>query len=332
MEWDVGDLAASNAIFWTENGWDGSDKMIDLSKAHCTILPDRTWVSLVSWSTVQTVIVTLQGAESLYALFNLRIYSFHMALDKIFYPLAVLSLLRLWSCVYITDEYSYTLVGGSVYSVEAVAEKPTTSLPSNSTVTSNRITKFHPTASWRSRIFSIFFVLPLIGLVFLSGFYELPIITPDIVTTTSSYLVGMFYLLLMTISSLTYSWYFLRGWTGTTIIPCISTTWYKIYSVLLMVYLVLLLVLSGMETRKTPCGIYTTWAASTGVDFALCPNLTIGGNLGFDLKFALPDYKDNNSQSPSSFVMVNYTGYCIGELVWAEAILAQNCSIIGLGD
>jgi hypothetical protein len=60
----------------------------------------------------------------------------------------------------------------------------------------------------------------------------------------------------MTIAILAF--YILRGDTNTTVIPCVNHTWYKIYTGAFFVMMVILLMVSALETGKTPCGTLTT--------------------------------------------------------------------------
>lgn len=39
-KWDKVDLAASNALFWTADGWDGSEAIVDQAMRKCTFLPE----------------------------------------------------------------------------------------------------------------------------------------------------------------------------------------------------------------------------------------------------------------------------------------------------
>ncbi|KAM5361042.1 hypothetical protein ACJZ2D_013369 [Fusarium nematophilum] len=112
-EWNKADLAATNALFWTERDWDGSEAMIKHSRQHCVQLPDDTRVALFSREMIKTLIVTIQGLQAIILLLGglntdeRPQFNTWMAVDLIFFPLALIGLLRLCSCFWLTDEFSY---------------------------------------------------------------------------------------------------------------------------------------------------------------------------------------------------------------------------------
>src|SRR2546430_12965099 len=66
--WDSADMAASNASFWTEHGWDGSETMTEKSRKSWTRLPSHARVNFFSVSAAKTIIVSLQGVQAIYIL------------------------------------------------------------------------------------------------------------------------------------------------------------------------------------------------------------------------------------------------------------------------
>ena len=78
--WSAAALSASNVYFWTRVGWDGSDALVRKSQAYCVSFPQSKHATLISWSTVKTIIVTLQGADALYL--SPRKLLLHRAVDK----------------------------------------------------------------------------------------------------------------------------------------------------------------------------------------------------------------------------------------------------------
>lgn len=63
-DWSRVDMAAANAIFWTSDGWDASESMVERSLLYCTHLPDHGRVALLSVDMLKTGIVTLQGVQT----------------------------------------------------------------------------------------------------------------------------------------------------------------------------------------------------------------------------------------------------------------------------
>lgn len=114
--WSNVDIAAANAIFWTTDGWDGSESMVDRSLLHCTHLPDLPRVALLSSDMLKTTIVTLQGVQTFVILIRALgggspsdTFVLNMAVDFIFSPLSFIGLLRLASALWLTDDFNYTL-------------------------------------------------------------------------------------------------------------------------------------------------------------------------------------------------------------------------------
>jgi hypothetical protein len=104
--WSATDMAASNAYFWTDRGWGGSEDMMQRSRAFCTRVPPRNRAELFSTDSLKTLITTLQGIQALtmivrgiLALNSIGNKPFIMtiAMHTIFYPLALFGLLRLFS-------------------------------------------------------------------------------------------------------------------------------------------------------------------------------------------------------------------------------------------
>jgi hypothetical protein len=76
--------------------------------------------------------------------------------------------------------------------------------------------------------------------------------------TMTTFLLGVFYFVFITISLILYTFYFFRGQTTTTIIPCVSSMWYRLYSLLLTGFMMALIIIASLETNKDPTGIYTS--------------------------------------------------------------------------
>ncbi|KAH7305049.1 hypothetical protein B0I35DRAFT_444706 [Stachybotrys elegans] len=293
--WNAADMAASNANFWTTKGWDGSEEMMDLSRSSCTKLPYRPRVSFLSGSAANTIITTLQGVQAVYALVIGLVnddYSYTTSLATLFFPLSVLGLLRLPAAIYLSSDYSY--IDGGALLADFTYDLPA-DLPSNQLLepppevciygrplyamglleppSTSASERFHPVNSWRGIIVRIGFLLVVLGITGLSLVYLLPrwALTEY---TTSNLLSSIFYSIIMAVTSTVFGVYFCQVVSsGTTIIPCINSIWYKVYTFSLFALAGVLIIIMGLETRTTPCGKFTTYPKS--IDEIICPSLQL---------------------------------------------------------
>ncbi|KAI1409234.1 hypothetical protein F5Y13DRAFT_182133 [Hypoxylon sp. FL1857] len=286
LNWDASTMAATNALFWTDHGWDGSEEMISRSLPYCTHLPGRSRVEFVSWEMGKTIITTLQGAQPLYCLINIIVGSIdvniHMALDDIFPVLALLGLLRLCAALWLTDDFVYTTSHSSQRNRMSLARAPIITveenigtkisfdslLESGFTMAVPVDAQFRPLSYWPSRLFRAVYFLAIVSLAALCAMFLVPWSKRENMYTTTSVLVGMLDITFLAMSILLYGYYSARG-TTSTVIPCISSIWYKVYTVLIMTFIVALIIISAIETRKTPCGKFTSLPGETG-DITTC--------------------------------------------------------------
>ena len=107
--WDRIDLAATNALFWTDQGWDGTEEIIQYARPRCVQLPDDDRVTLLSRDAFKTLIITVQGIQAIILLLSSQIdpgspgFTIFMGVDIIFFPVALFGLLRLCSCIWLTQ-------------------------------------------------------------------------------------------------------------------------------------------------------------------------------------------------------------------------------------
>lgn len=137
-----------------------------------------------------------------------------------------------------------------------------------------------PNRSWPSPIFRIFYLLA-VGRLWSVAFVYLFLIFSGPWSTTSV-LVTIFYFIFLSMSLLLYAFYFFRGITTTTILPCISQTWYKIYTVFILGFMVVLVAVASIETFRASNGQYTTYPMLERLDcnaewFLLSPIETFFG-------------------------------------------------------
>jgi hypothetical protein len=271
--WTSLDLAASNAKFWTSRGWEGSESMIATSREFCAQLPPTRHIELFSTSTATTIAVTLQGLQATYELtvgvLGSRDYSLTVALDSIFVPLAVLSLLRLSAAFWLTDDYAFVSI--------QIQKEPSAGIPEDENSTTlitrwrsvssmnlsddsmgNSSQRYRPVQSFRGLTLRSFFLICILVLWALCLSHLLPKVAKMQYTTTNL-MIGLFYFVHLTAMLGTFTYYFASGESTTTVIPCIASRWYKIYTCALLGMMLLVIFVSALETRRTACGRYTTY-------------------------------------------------------------------------
>ncbi|KAH9905300.1 hypothetical protein F4778DRAFT_802788 [Xylariomycetidae sp. FL2044] len=397
--WDNSIMAASNALFWTSRGWDGSEAMVRAARPLGTRLPEHARVEWVSSEMLWTVVVTLQGASAVYSLVGgltgLAYFNSALALDSIFFPMAVFGLMRLCAGAWLTDDFHFETEraddGGAAgvrvrsgsettmmmvpledrmrkeegqedleygeerpmrpyMRIDSLLEHETTPSSSDDPHSNPSCSSsappppplpsfpsspllFHPTSIWPSRLFRVFYMLPILGLWALASFYVIPW-GGRYSSPATAWLVGLFFLAFFTASGGLYAYYFVRGLTTSTLLPCIGRAWYKVYTLLLFACMAALVVVAALETRKTPCGRYTSLAGVVG-DLKACADarnllLPIGDGAGARGPFALLSENPNRDGdapllavdggsssssgggSGSNVWAYNFTGICLG--------------------
>jgi hypothetical protein len=282
--WDAAELCAVNVYFWTPQGWDGSEAMPQKSREYCVALPDDTHATFFSGSTVQTLIVTLQGANALYIL-TLGLVpngafstSAVVSVGTVFFFLTVFGLLRLIASFWLTDDFTYVNPEDlQPDQATVIAEDPKSNASSRKTklsevrnhpnygvldIPESRIREHYMSPnSWKSWLFRVLFLLPIIGLILFCIFYLAPIGPGNSGhwLTLSEFILILFYLFFLFTSTIIYMVYFVRGQTTTTILPCVSSVWYQLYTGVLLAMTLVLIIITSIETRMTACGYYATW-------------------------------------------------------------------------
>lgn len=235
--WSREDLAATNALFWDGEHWDGSEVIMIRSRNFPSKLLNSTHVDFLSGSTLATITMTIQGAYSVFIVVTNGSMS---DLADFFAPLAVIGLFRLQSAFWLSDEGAY--------------------LPFSNCDGSIMTTPFEARVSeelysaWGRRgvIFRSWWICSMAGL---AG-YALYSCTDILFTTwvpgdciyASNLLERVFYTVL-TVSAFTiHSFYVLRGQSRTTLVPCIQAMRYKIYTYLMMLLALLGITFSAVET------------------------------------------------------------------------------------
>lgn len=250
-------------------------------------VPSSTHVEFASMTTVKTLIITLQGAQALYSLLQwipgLELYNFGMSISisSVFFPLAIFGLLRLFAAFWLTEDFVFKDVdtlGNPVARTQSPSQRtqdapflyprlyfplkePDTRGEDISLIASHRVSQsdLFPPHSWLGILNKIVFLLPLISLWIVALVYILPFKwANDELYTVTTLLMSLFYFCFLTVSIVLLVCYFFRDQPGTTIIPCISSTWYKLYTLGLLIFIIAVIVVASIETRRTSNGGYTT--------------------------------------------------------------------------
>ncbi|KAI1137158.1 hypothetical protein F5Y05DRAFT_419635, partial [Hypoxylon sp. FL0543] len=177
----------------------------------------------------------------------------------------VLGLLRLPAAFWLTDDYAFAAhqtLAARTQSLSAQRASVDSLLETRTTANSSP-TQIGPT-TWASRLFLTSYILLLLGFLAMLLFYG----TREYQTVTAMIFYPVYQIILAVSISL-FTRYFVRGLTSTTIIPCISSWWYKTYTLILMGAMATLFVVACIQTRKTPCGKYTSSPESV-TDAFLC--------------------------------------------------------------
>lgn len=343
LEWSKIDIAASNAIFWTAQGWDGSEYMVHLSTPLCTHLPPRNRTELMSITTLKTIIITAQGLSAIYKIVRNaagEAFLSPLSLDTVFFPLAVLSLLRVFAAAWLTDNYGYMLRD----EIETMPLPPVTKASNFGKseladtvhlVTTNNTTewsrsRFKPSSFWLSWAFRILYTLILLGFSLVALVCLIPGTINANGYTTTVFLSILFYFVFLTVTLVTLTFFFVNGSITTTIIPCIDSVWYRLYTVLLGATTVALIIIASIETNRMPTGNYSSihldMGAAKCVSTSLFPLPLVPGSsiLGIFSNTTMDAYFEGgnsntlwaglelNNTLGDRFWAYNFNGYCIG--------------------
>lgn len=256
--------------------------MIQRSQDFCVRAPKHHHIDPLSGSTIVTLIVTLQGIQAIYSIIHGDAYSASVAINTIFYPLAALSLLRLPAALWLTNDYVYRHneewnlpesseielgpnVGKQSESASALIIQPTMTSMETPVIPG----RFHNHRGWLSVLVRSLYLMMVMGLLALCLFELLDDINQGSWTTTNFTLVLTFLLFLVFTTGILLA-YIILGRCNTTIIPCITASWYKAYTGLLFAAMFSVFIIAAFETRKTPCGVYTTYPENSGADLVTC--------------------------------------------------------------
>jgi hypothetical protein len=347
-EWSSADMAASNAAFWTPRGWDGSEEMIQRSRLYCLKFPDNSRATIFSKSFVKTVVITIQGVQAIIFLLEgfttNSVFVFNVAIDKIFSPLAVLGLFRLFAAPWLTEDYLYAEHedrSTTLASKQRTADpqimphlpiaQPTSSKGLLDPADYTSEIQFHPINSWRGWLFRIIFLILILLLWAMCLIYMISAGRSGVYLVPTHLLVQILYLFFLSATFIIYTYYFIWEHSATTIIPCIFSTWYQIYTCILILMMLVLIVVAVVTTRKTMCGTYTTWPAElTGNDAWACGGTYVNSNSTAAVPFGIATRyvaTYNTTLLPQGENRITeWDGLCMGTEGASQYVLPMNSS------
>lgn len=290
-DWKEVDMIAGNTLYWADDKWDGSENIVMMCRSPQVRSPPPFMERLYSKETLKTLVVTLQGVQSVYLILRHGTPSFGgFALDTIFMPVALIGLLRLPAALWLTDEHlqlnqdenAQTEMQhstsdndvGDAKETSHVSTQPLFETPSMTT--SNNATNspsFRKALGFWGITVRAFYLVFLLGSLAMCLYIMIPKPHRQHAQSLSSTLLGYFYGIFLLVGIFLLIHYSRRNDRSAThiIIPCISTVWYKLYTVFLTLLMVVLIIVAALETRRTPCGSYVT--ATESRDDITCPNL-----------------------------------------------------------
>ena len=280
-DWDSADMAACNAVFWdcATGRFDGSEEIMVKSRAWLTKVPESNHVQLLSASSLISVSQTLQAVEAVFlfvaALVPNGQYHVGSGLPYLFLPLSCLGLPRLVAALWLSGDYGYLNVDNleliresSSRTVEKVGAGHVVKRPVGGErvrerqVEASVSDRLHPRHSKRGIIYRIFWIVSSCALLGTSAaatsklWWGYPENMPY--CSMSRLTVNVMYFVITSVAIFIYCTYILTGRTHTTIIPCIHSTWYKIFTIILMAIALVALISNFLETRQLRNGIYDT--------------------------------------------------------------------------
>ncbi|CAN9410591.1 unnamed protein product [Alternaria alternata] len=249
---------------------------------------------LILWTlALAPLIAHVIGVQALYELLLVEKFNNNINLATVFLPLALLGLIRLPSALWITDGFAYNHYDvnlsnerGSQFTTTTKTgyhELITVPLSGDDTPqwpppTSDDISyaEFRPRTGIHGYVVRIIFLTPILGM---AGFcqnaaphhYAMQPKRPDSFTAFFTYWLlkdggyitgtGLFSLMLWFTFSLGSAFVFIlniaRAQDRTTVVPGVSTLWYRIYSAILFLLMLALFITATIETKETWCGKVT---------------------------------------------------------------------------
>ena len=296
--WTAEIMAATNAAFLYAKGcWSSSLADIDQQLAWKLRVPSSTRTAILSISMLGSLIVIFQGLQALYEVTITAKHGFMLSqgVGGVFTPLAIVSLFRLIPATWITLDFTFSdekyyeddpdIPSINATGQEGRSEDP--SQPIQMQVLSHRMevdgnnrnktSKCTPIQSlfksrvyWASMLFR-FGILAVNSAIFVNQCFHITgHHTFGGTQSVSGLLIHFLYHIMTTVMLGLFAYFYMRGRVHDTMIPCINSKWYLIYTIVWYMLAVAVVVVNALEMRRTSCGVYTTYAPSSGLDEDLC--------------------------------------------------------------
>ncbi|KAH8587510.1 hypothetical protein B0O99DRAFT_526663 [Bisporella sp. PMI_857] len=296
-KWTPKVMAATNAAFFYEKSLSSSEAKIDQVLVLIQRWPSSTRTAILSISMLGSLIVVFQGVQALYEVTITARHGFMLSqgVGAVFTPLAIVSLFRLIPATWITQDFAfsdekYCEEDPDIPPINATGQEPRgedppqpiqmQALPHRMEVDGdgrNETSKCTPIQSffkskvcWASMLFR-FGILAVNAAVFVNQCFHITgHHTFGGTQSVSGLLIHFLYHIMTMVMLVLFTIYFMRGKVQDTMIPCINSKWYLIYTVIWYALAVVVVVVNALEMRRTSCGVYTTYSPSSGLDGELC--------------------------------------------------------------
>lgn len=271
-------MAACNAVFWDghKGRWDGSEEIMVRSRAWITKLPEEKHVPVLSASSLATVVLTLQGVQAIFLIIAALIpnvpYHIGLGLPYVFFPLGCLGLPRLLAAFWLSNDYGYLnteemglvrgITGSSVRTQKVVQGHVLEYPVDDRAVEANVSDRLQDRHCWKGIVYRMFWIVSICALLGISVAATSKLwwgYAPNMPYCSLSHLMfNTMYLVTTSCGLLIHCTYVLMGRTGTTLIPCIHSTWYKIFTIILIAMALVSVLSNLLETRQLLDGTTTT--------------------------------------------------------------------------
>lgn len=299
--WTPGRLAATNAAFFTDQGWTTSEQKMEESQRDLIRRPPSSRASLLSVSVLGTLVVAIQGVQALNGMIimpKLWFDSFQ-GIATVFFPLAIISLFRLFPALWITQDFAFregqardgihpgtesseeqVITDGERASLRIGQNQDTSTEAGDTNAATAGISEkqqVHNLHSMRRTHFLPAIVLRIAAVLLFAGifvaqcFHLVEGFVPDGSQNVSELMLHLLYHVTTTATLALLITYLVacRNHGRDILLPCINSTWYLGYTIVWYVMAIAIIIVSALEMRRTRCGVYTTKPPSDQ-DEALC--------------------------------------------------------------
>ncbi len=271
-QWTPALMAVTSVVFWTAKGWDGSAAHMRRHKLLLIRPPPRNTVDILSAPMLGVAVVTAQGALAVYQIGAVVAQGRAMfdAMPNVFLPLAIISLFRLLPARWLAYDFAFQ----NASDMDAI---PLCDLDEPEDIENGHnhqqeqgeeAGELESQLSASALILRTLFMAALLG-VFVGQIFHI-LEWPHGHFTVAAVSEHLLYHTLIATALAIYSFHLVRGEADSTVLPSINSLWFTVYTIAWYLMAVYVIVVNGMETRRTYCGIYTTLSPSAGQDASLC--------------------------------------------------------------